>query len=188
MVVVRKACCSAMLVIDAGRLAHRLEPHHGGRDSSWHTAAPPHARRHAHAPRLQSTRRKATSALLASWAAFLGRSPDTATTEGLRRLQLHLVDAGTGPVTINATITGLRFFFDGTLGQPEEMGKMQNVQVPRKLPVILSPEEAGRLIAAAPNLKQQAAMSVVYGAGLRVGKVVALNVSDIDGRRMTLRA
>ena len=41
-------------------------------------------------------------------AAFLGRSPDTATAEGLRRFQLHLVDTGTGPVTSNATITGLK--------------------------------------------------------------------------------
>ena len=56
-------------------------------------------------------------------AAFLGRSPDTATTEDLRRFQLHLVDAGTGPVTINATITGLKFFFDVTLGQPERDGQ-----------------------------------------------------------------
>ena len=72
-------------------------------------------------------------------AAFLGRSPDTATTEDLRRFQLHLVDTGTGPVTINATITGLKFFFDVTLGQPELMAKMQHVHVPRKLPVILSP-------------------------------------------------
>lgn len=120
-------------------------------------------------------------------AAFIGRSPDTATTEELRRFQLHLVDAGTGPVTINATITGLRFFFDVTLGQPDLMAKMQHVHVPRKLPVILSPEEVGRLIAAAPNLKHQAAMSVAYGAGLRVSEVVALKVSDIDGQRMTLR-
>ena len=120
-------------------------------------------------------------------AAFLGRSPATATIEELRRFQLHLVDAGTGPVTINATITGLKFFFDVTLGQPEVMAKMQHVRVPRKLPVILSPEEVGRLIAAAPNLKHQAAMSVAYGAGLRVSEVVSLKVSDIDGQRMTLR-
>jgi integrase/recombinase XerD len=120
-------------------------------------------------------------------AAFLGRSPDTATAEDLRRFQLHLVDAGTGPVTINATITGLKFFFDVTLGQPDLMAKMQHVHVPRKLPVILSPEEVGRLIAAAPNLKHQAAMSVAYGAGLRVSEVVALKVSDIDGQRMSLR-
>jgi integrase/recombinase XerD len=120
-------------------------------------------------------------------AAFLGRSPDSATIEDLRRFQLHLVDAGTGPVTINATITGLRFFFDITLGRPELMAKMQHVRVPRTLPVVLSREEVARLIAAAPNLKHQAAMSVAYGAGLRVSEVVALKVSDIDSQRMTLR-
>ena len=84
-------------------------------------------------------------------AAFLGRSPHTATAEDLRRFQLHLVDTGTGPVTINATLTGLKFFFDITLGRPELMLKMTHVAVPRKLPVILSPEEVGRLIAAAPT-------------------------------------
>ena len=120
-------------------------------------------------------------------ATFLGRSPHTATAEDLRRFQLHLVDTGTGPVTINATITGLKFFFDITLGRPELMLKMTNVAVPRKLPVILSPEEVGRLIAAAPNLKHQAAMSVAYGAGLRVSEVVSLKVGDIDSQRMTLR-
>lgn len=119
--------------------------------------------------------------------AYLGRSPHTATAEDLRRFQLHLVDTGTGPVTINATLTGLKFFFDITLGRPELMLKMTHVAVPRKLPVILSPEEVGRLIAAAPNLKYQAAMSVAYGAGLRVSEVVSLKVSDIDGERMTLR-
>ena len=119
--------------------------------------------------------------------AFLGHSPAKATLEELRRFQLHLVDTGTGPVTINATITGLRFFFDITLGRPELLAKMQHVQVPRTLPVVLSREEAARLIAAAPNLKHQAAMSVAYGAGLRVSEIVALKVSDIDSQRMTLR-
>jgi site-specific recombinase XerD len=118
---------------------------------------------------------------------FLGRSPATATVEGLRDFQLYLVDAGTGPVTINATITGLKFFFGTTLGRPELMAKMQHVRVPRTLPVILSREEAARLIAAAPNLKHQAAMSVAYGAGLRVSEIVALKVGDIDSQRMTLR-
>ena len=108
--------------------------------------------------------------------AFLGRSPDTATVEDLRRFQLHLVDSGIGPVTINATITGLKFFFDITLSQPELMAKMQHVRVPRTLPVVLSRDEAARLIAAAPNLKHQVALSVAYGAGLRAGEVVSLKV------------
>ena len=120
-------------------------------------------------------------------AAFLKRSPDTATVEELRRFQLHLVDSGAGPVTINATITGLKFFFDITLSHPELMAKMQHVRVPRTLPVVLSREEAARLIAAAPNLKHQAALSVAYGAGLRASEVIALKVGDIDSQRMTLR-
>ena len=119
--------------------------------------------------------------------AFLSRTPDTATVEDLRRFQLHLVDSGTGAVTINATITGLKFFFDITLSHPELMAKMQHVRVPRTLPVVLSREEAARLIAAAPNLKHLAAMSVAYGAGLRASEVVSLKVGDIDSQRMTLR-
>ena len=119
--------------------------------------------------------------------AFLGRAPDTATVEDLRRCQLHLVDSGTGPVTINATITGLKFFFDITLSQPELMAKMQHLRVPRTLRVVLSRDEAARLIAAAPKLKHLAALSVAHGAGLRASEVNSLKVGDIDSQRMTLR-
>jgi len=120
-------------------------------------------------------------------AAFLKRSPDTATADDLRRFQLHMVDTGTSPTTINGTLSGLKFFFDITLGRGELMVKMQPVRQPRKLPVVLSCEEVARLIAAAPNLKSQAALSVAYGAGLRASEVVSLKVTDVDGERMTLR-
>ena len=60
----------------------------------------------------------------------------------------------------NATITGLKFFFDITLDRAELMARMQPVSVPRTLPVILSREEVSRLIAAAGNLKHQTALSV----------------------------
>lgn len=120
-------------------------------------------------------------------AAFIKRSPDTATIEELRRFQLHLVDQGTSPITINATITGLKFFFDITLDRSELMGKMQPVRVPRTLPVVLSRDEVARLIAAAPNLKSQTALSIAYGTGLRASEVIALKVGDIDSERMMLR-
>jgi site-specific recombinase XerD len=120
-------------------------------------------------------------------AAFLTRSPDTATVEELRSFQLHLVDTGTSPITLNATLTGLKFFFDITLGRGELMAKMQPVKVPRTLPVVLSPQEVSRLIAAARNVKHQAALSVAYGAGLRASEVIALKVGDVDSQRMTLR-
>jgi site-specific recombinase XerD len=118
---------------------------------------------------------------------FLGRSPDTATAEDLRRYQLHLVETGVSSIMLNATITALRFFFAVSLGRPEALAKMSSVREPRKLPVVLSRKEVARLIEAAAKPKHQAALSVAYGAGLRASEVVALKVSDIDSTRMTLR-
>jgi site-specific recombinase XerD len=118
---------------------------------------------------------------------FLGRPPDSATVEDLRRFQLFLVDQGTSPVTLNATITGLKFFFDITLDRGELMAKMQPIYMPRTLPVVLSPDEVSRLILAAGNLKWQSALSVAYGAGLRASEVIGLKVGDVDSQRMVLR-
>jgi len=118
---------------------------------------------------------------------WLGRSPDTASAEDLRRYQLHLVDRGVSPITLNATITALRFFFEETLAHPELMAKMRFVRVPQTLPVVLTREEVGRLIESARTLKHRTALSVAYGAGLRVSEVVALKVADIDSARMLLR-
>lgn len=121
------------------------------------------------------------------FAAYLGRPPDSATVEDLRNFQLHLVDHGISPTTLNATITGLKFFCEITLDHPELMARMQAVHLPRTLPVVLSREEVARLIAAAVNLKHQTALSLAYGTGLRASEVVALKVGDIDSKRMTLR-
>jgi len=120
-------------------------------------------------------------------ARYLGRSPDTATVEDLRGYQLHLVDHGISPVSLNAAITGLKFFFEVTVDRAALMAKMQPVFVPRTLPVVLSQEEAACLIAAAGSLKHQTALSVAYGAGLRASEVTSLKVSDVDSQRMTLR-
>jgi len=120
-------------------------------------------------------------------AAFLGRSPDTATAEELRAFQLHLTSTGVQPPTINTTVTVLRFFFKVTLDRPEITRHLVFVYEPRKLPRVLSPEEVLRLLEAAPSPNHKAALSVAYGAGLRAMEVVALKVSDIDSKRMMLR-
>ena len=120
-------------------------------------------------------------------AGYLRRPPDTATVEELRNFQLHLVDRGTSPITLNATITGLKFFFDVTLDRAELMAKMKPVFLPRTLPVVLSREEVSALIAATRNIKHQTALSIAYGAGLRASEVISLKVGDIDSTRMTLR-
>jgi site-specific recombinase XerD len=122
-----------------------------------------------------------------SFAGFLGRSPDTATPEDLRRFQLHQRQTGVRPPTINGSVAALRFFFSTTLDRPEMGRHLTFVREPRKIPMILSPEEIARLLEAAPGPKYKAALSAAYSAGLRVSEVVALKVSDIDSERMLLR-
>jgi len=119
--------------------------------------------------------------------AFLGRSPDTATAEDLRRYQLHLTNSGAHSPRINATVSALRFFFSVTLDRAEVSKLLTFVADPRKIPIVLSPEEVVRFLEAAPGAKYKAALSAAYGAGLRVSEVVALKVSDVDSERMLLR-
>jgi site-specific recombinase XerD len=120
-------------------------------------------------------------------AKFLGRSPDTASAEDLRAFQKQLVELGASSSTINATIRGLRFFFEITLERPEALKRMSPVRVPDRLPVVLSVEDVTRLLNAAPNLKSMAALSVAYGAGLRASEVCHLKITDIDSERMIIR-
>jgi len=122
-----------------------------------------------------------------NFAAFLGRSPDTASFEDVRRYQLHLAASGVGVPTINQTISTLRFFFKVTLRRHEIVEHTHVIHEPRKLPVVLSPEEVARLLDAAPGLKYKVALSVAYGAGLRAAEVVSLKVGDIDSTRMIIR-
>src|SRR3989475_2366987 len=122
-----------------------------------------------------------------TFTAFLGRSPDTATAEDLRRFQLHQTQTGVRAPSINGSVAALRFFFTVTLDRPEMARHLTFVREPHKIPVVLSPEEVARLLAAAPRPKYKAALSAAYAAGLRVSEVVALKVSDIDSERLLLR-
>jgi len=124
-----------------------------------------------------------------AFARFLGRSPDTATAEDVRRYQVHLTESGVQPPTLNSSASALRFFFGTTLDRAELARHLARVHYPRNLPRVLSPEEVGRLLEAAPGpgLKYKAALSIAYGAGLRAGEVMMLRVSDIDSKRMLIR-
>ena len=118
---------------------------------------------------------------------YLGHSPESATDEELRKYQLSMVNDGTSRITINANLTALKFFFVNTLVRADALTKISTVPVPRKLPVVLSVEEAARLINAAGNPKYKAALSAAYGAGLRASEVAALKVGDVDSTCMGLR-
>src|SRR3954449_2721280 len=122
-----------------------------------------------------------------AFAAFLGRSPDRAEPEDLRRYQLHLASCGASYARMNLASTALRFFFHVTLGRPGFGDRLARIAAPERLPVVLSPEEVALLLAHAPSLKYRAALSIAYGCGLRVAEVAHLKVADIDSERMLLR-
>jgi integrase/recombinase XerD len=121
------------------------------------------------------------------FATFLGRSPDTATAEDVRRFQIEQREAGVPTPTMNMIVSALRFFFTQTIDRPDLARKLIRTPHPRNLPVVLSRDEVARLLNATTCLKHQAALSVAYGSGLRVAEVAALKVSDIDSQRMLLR-
>jgi integrase/recombinase XerD len=103
---------------------------------------------------------KANVRRVGPFAAFLGRSPHTATSDDLRRYQLHMAQQPISAGSINAAIVGLRFLFTVTLERPDLVRPLTTVNKPRKAPVVPSEEEAARLLEAAPGLKYKAAPSV----------------------------
>jgi site-specific recombinase XerD len=121
------------------------------------------------------------------FATFLGRSPDAASADDLRRFQVEQREAGVPVPTMNSIVSALRFFFTQTLDRPDLARRLIRLAHPRKLPAVLSRDEVARLLNATTCLKHQAALSVAYGAGLRVAEVSMLKVADVDSQRMLLR-
>src|SRR5688500_6968828 len=121
-----------------------------------------------------------------AFAAFIGRSPATATPDDIRGFQLHQRQGGMQPPSINTAVSALRFLFTVTLDRPDLARRLTVVRQPRRLPSVLSVEEVTLLLQAAPGPKYRAAFATAYGAGLRVSEVVALRVGDIDSERCML--
>lgn len=121
------------------------------------------------------------------FAEFLGRSPDKAEAEDLRRYQLALEQQGVSAATINAVLSGLSFFFKVTLNRPDMLRLTRRPRMPVKLPEVLSPTEVYQLIEATDKPNYKAIFATAYGAGLRVSEVTALKVTDIDSQRMIIR-
>jgi len=121
------------------------------------------------------------------FADFLGRSADKATAEDVHRYQLWLASIGATVPTVNVSATALRFFFKITLKRSDLADEIVSAREPRRLPVVLSPEEVGRLLTSATNIKHKAVLSLAYATGLRASEVVSLKLTDIDRERMVIR-
>jgi integrase/recombinase XerD len=121
------------------------------------------------------------------FAAFLKRSPDTATADDIRRFQLHLAEAGISICNRNRIMTGVRFLFRVTLRRHDLAAEIYHLKEPEKLPLIMSPDEAKRLLAMARNIKVRVMLALGYGCGLRAGEIVRLKAGDIDSAQMIIR-
>ena len=121
------------------------------------------------------------------FAAFLKRSPETATSEDIRRFQLHLAESGASICNRNRIMTGLRFLFRVTLRRLDLAAEIYHVREPQKIPLVMSLDETKRLLAVANNLKVRVLLSLGYGCGLRAGEVVRLKVKHIDSAQKIIR-
>jgi integrase/recombinase XerD len=125
---------------------------------------------------------------VSQFARYFGKSPEVLGADQVRRYQLYLVQekrASWSQVAQN--VAALRFLYGVTLRQPDVVEKLPVPKVPKKLPVVLTVAEVGRLLAATRSLKQRALLTTAYAAGLRVSEVVALEISDIDSTQMVIR-
>jgi integrase/recombinase XerD len=121
------------------------------------------------------------------FAAFLKRSPETATCEDIRLFQLHLAESGMSICNRNRIMTGVRFLFRVTLRRLDLAAEIYHIREPEKIPQVMSPNETRRLLAVASSLKVQVLLSLAYGCGLRAGEVVRLKVKHIDSAQKIIR-
>jgi integrase/recombinase XerD len=120
-------------------------------------------------------------------ARYFKRSPDQLDAEEIRRFQLHLIEQKGSWCVFNQTVCALRFLYTVTLGQPDMIGRIPFAKKPKKLPVVLSPEEVMQFLDTAKQVRDRSLLDVCYTCGLRVSELVSLQVSDIDSRRMVIR-
>src|SRR5712671_1939158 len=121
------------------------------------------------------------------FAAFLERSPDTATLEDIRLFQLHLAEMGISICNRNRIMTGVRFLFRVTLRRLDLAAEIYHLREPEKIPQVMSPDEMRRLLAVASSLKVRVLLSLGYGCGLRASEVVRLKAKHIDSAQNIIR-
>jgi site-specific recombinase XerD len=121
------------------------------------------------------------------FAAWLKRSPDTATPDEVRLFQLYLIESGMSICNRNRIMTGVRFLFRVTLRRHDLAAEVWHIKEPERLPPVLCPEEIKRVLTMATSLKARAMLTLAYGCGLRAGEVVRLRAGDIDSEQKIIR-
>jgi site-specific recombinase XerD len=127
-------------------------------------------------------------AAVAHFARHFGRSPDQLDAAHVTDYQIWLREHKRASVTaFNQSVCALRFFYAEVLGRPDVVERIKYARRERRLPVVLSPEETARFLAAIPIFRYRVLLTTIYSAGLRLGEALALRARDIDSSRMLIR-
>jgi site-specific recombinase XerD len=122
------------------------------------------------------------------FARYFERSPEELGPEHIREYQRYLVEEKKCSWSrFNQTVCALRFLYRNTLGCDWAISHIPFPRKQKKLPVVLSRDEAAQLLAAIKSLKYRTILSLCYGAGLRISEALHLEVADIDSKRMMIR-
>jgi len=128
---------------------------------------------------------KAYVRIIQEFTRYFHRPPDQLGPPHLRQYQAHLfTDRKLEPGTVQQHVAALRFFYVKTLKRRYLLDEIPHPKRPRKLPVILSPEEVAQLIEAARNLFHRTMLMTLYSTGVRRAELCRLHVTDIDSPRM----
>src|SRR5215216_1022459 len=120
-------------------------------------------------------------------ALYYHKSPDRITEDELRQYFLFLIaDKQLAPNTSNVALNAIKFFYTYTLRRPWPLRDLVRPPLPKKLPVVLSPEEIWRIIAQVRRPDYRVCLSVIAACGLRLLEAVRLQVTQIDSARMQL--
>ena len=122
------------------------------------------------------------------FAFHFGQSPSLLEPEQIRDYQLFLIRRKKASWAVfNQTVCALRFLYGTTLKKDWSIDHIPFPKQPRKLPVVLSSSEVGIFLQAIRNIKHRTMFMIMYSAGLRVGELTQLLVTDIDSSRKVIR-
>ena len=126
--------------------------------------------------------------IVRDFAAYFHRPPDKLGPEHIRQYQAYLFQSKKlSPASVSQYVSALRFLYVKTLRRHFLTEHIPFPKSPRRLPVVLSPEEVARLIDAARNLYHRTLLMTLYSTAVRRCELCRLQVSDIDSQRMMIR-
>jgi site-specific recombinase XerD len=120
-------------------------------------------------------------------AKYFGKSPELLGPEEIRQYQLYLIGQKVSWSLFNQTVCALRFLYRYTLKVDKEIEQIPFPKQPKRLPVVLSPEEVAQILEEVSGYKKRIVLKTIYSGGLRLNEAIHLKISDIDSRRMTIR-